>query len=51
MPGERWILTVDLGTTGPKVGLVSTQGELLAWEKEPTRLSLLPDGGAEQDPQ
>jgi xylulokinase len=50
MPGERWILTVDLGTTGPKVGLVSTQGELLAWEKEPTRLSLLPDGGAEQDP-
>lgn len=24
MPGERWILTVDLGTTGPKVGLVST---------------------------
>lgn len=50
MNHERWILAIDLGTTGPKVGLISLDGEIVGWEKEPTRLILLPDGGAEQDP-
>src|SRR5690606_1932592 len=44
------ILAIDLGTSGPKVALVSTAGEVLHAEVEPTSLQLLPDGGAEQDP-
>ncbi len=50
MPEKRWVLAIDLGTGGPKVGLVSLDGEIVGWEKEPTRLILLPGGGAEQDP-
>jgi xylulokinase len=45
-----YILAIDLGTSGPKVALTTCLGEVLAWEREPTQLSLLPGGGAEQDP-
>ena len=48
--GEKFILAIDLGTSGPKVALFSTQGELVHSEFEETRLILLPDGGAEQAP-
>lgn len=48
--GEKFILAVDLGTSGPKVGLVATGGRIIAHEFEPCRLLLLPGGGAEQDP-
>src|SRR3990170_4337534 len=48
--GEKFILAIDLGTSGPKVALFSTQGELVGSEFEETRLILLPDGGAEQSP-
>jgi xylulokinase len=44
------VLAFDLGTSGPKVGLVSSDGEVLGWEFEPCELHLLPSGGAEQDP-
>jgi len=44
------ILAIDLGTSGPKVALVSLDGAILAWEFEPVRLTLLPGGGAEQSP-
>lgn len=44
------VLAIDLGTSGPKVALVSTTGQVLAHASEPTELHLLPDGGAEQDP-
>lgn len=49
-PQQRHVLCVDLGTGGPKVGLVSMAGEL-AWQ-EHTRIETrhLPDGGAVQDP-
>ena len=47
---QRYILSVDLGTNGPKVALVTTKGEVVAHEFEPIQLYLLPDGGAEQDP-
>ena len=47
---EKYIVAIDLGTSGPKVALVSTQGELIASEFEETRLLLLPEGGAEQEP-
>ncbi len=44
------ILAIDLGTSGPKVALVGVDGSVLACEIEQTRLQLLPNGGAEQDP-
>ena len=44
------ILAIDLGTSGPKVALVTTQGEVLASEVESTELFLSEGGGAEQDP-
>lgn len=47
---DKYILAIDLGTSGPKVALVSTQGEVVACEIEATRLILLPNGGAEQNP-
>jgi len=50
MTAERFVLAVDLGTSGPKVGLVSTSGRVVDWSFEPVPLLLLPDGGAEQNP-
>ena len=50
MAKDRFILAIDLGTSGPKVGLASTHGEILDYEFEGTPILLLPDGGAEQDP-
>lgn len=47
---EKYILAIDLGTSGPKVALFSTRGELLGSEFEEVRLQLFDDGGAEQSP-
>jgi xylulokinase len=47
---HKYILAIDLGTSGPKVALVSSQGEVIACEVEVTQLFLLPHGGAEQNP-
>ena len=44
------ILAIDLGTSGPKVGLITPQGNVVACEIEATKLDILPGGGAEQDP-
>jgi len=44
------VLAIDLGTSGPKVALVSVKGRVLACEIEQTPMTLLPGGGAEQDP-
>lgn len=50
-PGKTaTILAIDLGTSGPKVALVSTDGRVLACQIEKTTRRLLADGGAEQDP-
>lgn len=46
---NKYILAIDLGTSGAKVGLFSTYGEAVGWETEPVPLYLLPNGGAEQD--
>jgi len=46
----RYILAIDLGTSGPKVALVTMQGEVIAHEFEATPTLLLPNGGAEQRP-
>ena len=48
---DKFILAIDLGTSGPKVGLFSTQGELIGSEFEETSLLLMEDGGAEQSPE
>ncbi len=47
---EKYILAIDLGTSGVRVALVSVHGEVIGWESEPLSLRVLPDGGAEQDP-
>ncbi len=47
---EKYILAIDLGTSGPKVALVSAAGEVVDVAFEPVRLMLLEGGGAEQDP-
>lgn len=46
----RYVLGVDLGTGGPKVALADTGGTLLGYEAEKVGITLLPGGGAEQDP-
>jgi xylulokinase len=45
------IFAIDLGTSGPKVALVSAQGEILASCREETSTIFLPGGGAEQRPE
>lgn len=50
MSDQPHILAIDLGTSGPKVALVSTDGIVFGGEFEPIDLILLPNGGAEQDP-
>ncbi|MGO9161978.1 MAG: xylulokinase [Streptosporangiaceae bacterium] len=46
----RHILAIDLGTSALKVALVSADGYVAASEQEPCEVTLLPGGGAEQDP-
>ncbi|MCD6585153.1 MAG: FGGY-family carbohydrate kinase [Desulfobacteraceae bacterium] len=47
---DKYILAVDLGTSGPKSALVSTAGKVIESAFIENDLFLLPDGGAEQDP-
>jgi xylulokinase len=44
------VLALDLGTSGPKVGLLTMSGVVLATEFVPTQTFFLAGGGAEQDP-
>ncbi|MEW6184610.1 MAG: FGGY-family carbohydrate kinase [Thermodesulfobacteriota bacterium] len=46
---EKYILAIDLGTSGPKTALISKYGDVLACEFEATPVLLSPGGGAEQD--
>ena len=50
MKSEKYILSIDLGTSGSKTAIVSTQGKVVDFEFQEVPLMLLPDGGAEQDP-
>ncbi|MET0409924.1 MAG: FGGY-family carbohydrate kinase [Polyangiaceae bacterium] len=47
---SRAVLALDLGTSGAKAAVFSANGAALASAFQPTALSLLPGGGAEQDP-
>jgi len=49
--GPAYVLAIDLGSGGPKVGIVSESGEVVASAVEKTSMYLLPNGGAEQDPE
>lgn len=50
MTNEHIILSIDLGTSGMKVALITVSGKVLGWESEPIQLHLTPDGGVEQSP-
>ena len=47
---SRCILAVDLGTSGPKVALVTPEGTILARTRKSVSTHFLPDGGIEQNP-
>ncbi|MHA1855616.1 MAG: xylulokinase [Promethearchaeota archaeon] len=46
----KYIIAIDHGTSGVKSALISTIGEVIGWEFEKTPLYLIPENGAEQDP-
>src|SRR5256885_15735086 len=46
----EYVLTIDLGTSGPKVALFTPTGEFVDGEFEAVELLLSPGGGAEQRP-
>ena len=48
---DRYVLAIDLGTSGPKAALFTTKGRLLGHEFESNSVEILPGGGAEQDPE
>lgn len=48
-PRERFVLAIDLGTSGLKVGLVSLAGPVAWTAGAALATSLIPGGGAEQD--
>ncbi len=45
------VLTIDLGTSGPKAALVDVTGTLLGAGRAPVPTEFGPDGAAEQDPE
>jgi xylulokinase len=49
MNTDELCLSIDLGTGGPKIGLVTFEGELLAHEVHHVRTEFTDDGGATQD--
>jgi xylulokinase len=51
MPTEEYILAIDFGSSGPKVALVSTRGEIIGSEFEAVETLFLPGGGVEQRPE
>ena len=47
---NAYTLAIDLGTSGPKIALISMKGEIVLSFVESTPLMLKPGGGAEQNP-
>jgi xylulokinase len=50
MSAEELCLSIDLGTGGPKIGLVSLDGDVLDYELHPVATTYGPGGAATQDP-
>ena len=46
----KYVLAIDLGTGGPKAGLVDAQGRVTGCASAPVQIFFLPNGGAEHDP-
>jgi xylulokinase len=44
------VLVIDLGTGGPKAGLIDRDGNVAACTASPCQVFFLPEGGAEHDP-
>jgi xylulokinase len=47
---QKYVLAIDLGTSGSKTALVSLYGEVIDFDYQAVPLHLLPGGGAEQNP-
>jgi xylulokinase len=45
------VMAIDLGTGGPKVALITIDGQCLGWRARPVTTRLVGAGGAEQDPE
>ncbi len=45
----KYVLAIDLGTGGPKVGLVTRDGKVISSASAPAQTFFLPGGGAEHD--
>jgi len=46
----KYVLAIDLGSGSCKAAIVADTGQVVAGASEPVATHLLPDGGAEQDP-
>ena len=46
----KYVLAIDLGTGGPKVGLVDQEGRVVRSASASVQLFFLPDGGVEHNP-
>lgn len=51
LKGDRCILAIDLGTSGPKIGVLSLSGEILSYYHAKTQTFYREDFGIEQDPE
>lgn len=47
----KYVLAVDLGTSGPKAAVVGLDGSILSTGRAKVETTFLPNGGAEQDPE
>ena len=47
---QKYVLSIDLGTSGAKVGVVNQEGKVAACASGRYETQFLPNGGAEQDP-
>ncbi len=47
---DKYILSIDLGTSGSKTALANVYGEIIDFDFQGVPLHHLPDGGVEQDP-
>jgi xylulokinase len=47
---SEYVLTIDLGTAGPKVAIFTFDGSFVDGDFTPVELNVLPDGGVEQSP-
>lgn len=47
----RYVLAVDLGTSGPKAAVVSVEGRIVSTARAHVDTMFLPNDGAEQDPE